>query len=711
MQAIDESASWKAALGKRPILPNESGASGLESRSSSRSLVWRLSNGALAVALPLILLTLVLVAFVANEERQAKRALLVSAAHALANVVELQVDKSVVLANALSHSALLAAADVDGFQRQVSAILTEMPETTMVLYAPDGRAIASSPKLPEGSPLLADSSALVQRAFASGQTYVSDFRPGAGDPGAAHVSVETPVFQNGQPFYEISLILRVDQFATLLRRQKYPAGWLAGVIDRNGLFIARLPERAGTPGALASAEFANASHGASDLVVSHRSIDGERIASAYAATPYGWTAGVAASYALIEGETGGLFLAILFAAAALAASLALSYLFGRRLAARVHEVQTRSEQLVAGAIIEPQQTGVREIDALSEALAKASSILQRRAEHQKRAENDLRKSEEHFRVLADSLPQLVWTASPDGRIEYTNARRELYGSGSVDRADLDRIIHPDDRRATAETWLLASEAGSPYEMEHRLMVAGRGYVWHLSRAVPLLDARRAVVRWYGTTTDIDDSRLREQNIRSLVTEVNHRSRNLLAVAQAIARRSVTRGESAEDFEKKFSDRLLGLVASQDLLTGHDWRGVPLEALVKAQTSNRLRGSERRVAIEGPALMLNPSAAQTLGLALQEMWSNALKYGALSNATGRIAISWTIQDAAGSPGFEMTWRESGGPPVRRNARTGFGRLVIERMAAEGLSAAATLDFDTEGVRWRLAAPLKEIIIAA
>jgi two-component sensor histidine kinase len=711
MQAIDGSASWRPALGKRSILPNETGAGALEPISSSRSLVWRLSNAALAVALPLVILTLVLVAFVANEERQAKRALLVSAAHALANVIELQVDRSIVLANALSHSALLAAADVDGFQRQVGAILTEMPETTLVLNAPDGRAIASSPGLPAGSPLLADRSDLVQRAFAAGQTFVSDVKPGVADRSVAHVSVETPVFQNSQPIYEISLILPADQFASLLHRQNYPQGWLAGVIDRNGMFIARLPVQAGTPGSRASAEFVNASHSASDLVVSHRSIDGERIVSAYAPTPYGWTVGVAASYALIEGESGGLLLAILLAAAALVASLALSYFFGRRLAARVHEMQTRSEQLVAGAPIEPQQTGVREIDALSQALAKASSILRRRAEQQKRAESDLRKSEEHFRVLADSLPQLVWTATPDGRIEYTNARRELYGSGGMDRADWDHIIHPDDRRATAETWLLASESGSPYEMEHRLMVAGRGYVWHLSRAVALLDARRAVVRWYGTTTDINDSRLREQHIRSLVTEVNHRSRNLLAVAQAIARRSVTRGESAQDFEKKFSERLLGLVASQDLLTGHDWRGVPLEALVKAQTSNRLRGSERRVAIQGPALMLNPPAAQTLGLALQELWSNALKYGALSNATGRIAISWTAQDAAGSPGFEMTWRESGGPPVRRNARTGFGRLVIERMAAEGLSAAASLDFDAEGVYWRLTGPLKEIIVAA
>jgi PAS domain S-box-containing protein len=711
MHAVDESAYWKLAIGKRSIPANSSSANASETRSSSRSLVWRLSNAALVIALPLVILTFVLVAFVANEDRQAKRALLVSAAHALAGVIELQIDKYFVLSNALSHSVLLASGDIDAFERQVGEILTETPETTLILSLPDGRVIASSPELPENSPLLPGRADLVQRAFASGDAFLSGLEPGGSDPNSANVSVETPVFHDGHPIYEIGLVLPVDQFAKLLRRQSYPAGWLAGVIDRAGRFVARIPEGSGAPGASASAEFINASRGASDLVVSHRSIEGERIVSAYAPTPYGWTVGVAAPYALVEGGRGGLLLAILFAAAALAASLALSYFFGRRLAARVQELQTRSEQLVAGALIEPQETGVREIDTLSKALAEASSVLRSRAEQQKRAENDLRKSEEHFRLLADSLPQLVWTATPDGRMEYTNARRELYGAGSVGRADWDTIIHPDDRRATAETWLLASEAGSPYEMEHRLMVAGRGYVWHLSRAAPLLDASGAVVRWYGTTTDIDDNKLREQNIRSLVNEVNHRSRNLLAVAQAIARRSVTRGETAQDFEKKFSERLLGLVASQDLLTGHDWRGVPLEALVRAQTSNRLPGSERRVTCQGPAVVLNPPAAQTLGLALQELWSNALNYGALSNATGHIAISWSVRDAVENPSFEITWRESGGPPVRPAPRAGFGRLVIERMAAEGLSATASLDFDTDGVCWRLTAPLKEIIVAA
>ena len=159
-------------------------------------------------------------------------------------------------------------------------------------------------------------------------------------------------------------------------------------------------------------------------------------------------------------------------------------------------------------------------------------------------------------------------------------RREKYGA--IGRTDWEGIIHPDDRRATAEAWLRASEAGVPYEMEHRLFAIGKGYAWHLSRASPLLDAQGEVVRWYGTTTDIDDQKQREENIRDLMAEVNHRSRNLLAVAQAIARCGVSTATTIREFEQRYSDRLVGLAASQDLLTDRNWRGVPLEALVRAQ---------------------------------------------------------------------------------------------------------------------------------
>ena len=246
-------------------------------------------------------------------------------------------------------------------------------------------------------------------------------------------------------------------------------------------------------------------------------------------------------------------------------------------------------------------------------------------------------------------------------------------------------------------------------MEHRLFAIGKGYAWHLSRASPLLDAQGAVLRWYGTTTDIDDQKMREANIRDLMAELNHRSRNLLAVAQAIARCGVANAATVHEFQERYSERLLGLAASQDLLTDRNWRGVPLDALVRAQAALISSSRDRRFVSNGPMVLLNNNATQTLGLALHELCDNALKHGAFSNAEGEVSLHWRINndDAEAAPKFEMIWRESGGPRVNAAPASGFGRVIIERLTAAGLNATSTLSFESEGVIWRLIAPLKEI----
>ena len=418
------------------------------------------------------------------------------------------------------------------------------------------------------------------------------------------------------------------------------------------------------------------------------------------------TVGVAAGASKLALGPGAFLLTSILAALAITGSLVLSYLNSRALARKTRELESKTQTVSNGAPIAAAPTRVREFDGLGDARARTSEFLSLRSDQQRDADQELQTSEEHFRLLADSLPQLVWTARPDGRIDYTSARRENYAA--IGRTDWEGIIHPDDRRATAEAWLRASEAGLPYEMEHRLFAIGKGYSWHLSRASPLLDAKGRVVRWYGTTTDIDDQKQREENIRDLLTEVNHRSRNLLAVAQAIARCGVSTATTIHEFEQRYSDRLLGLAASQDLLTERNWRGVQLEALVRAQVVLPSDWGGKRFASEGPLVLLNPNATQTLGLALHELCSNALKHGALSNDRGNVSLVWRIDENAAEPKFEITWRERGGPQVSAAAVSGFGAVVLERLTAAGLNASSTLSFDPEGLTWRLIAPLREIV---
>lgn len=673
----------------------------------SRSLSWRLGMLTLVIVLPLLVFALAMVGWIAYSDRETTRKALIDDAQGLASDLTSELKAYFLLSAALSHSSLLKEGDLSGFTEQARDILAETPALTLIVSTADGNPVLSIPPLPADSPLLRDRAALVNQAIASGSPFLSDVSV---DPlREAHASIETPVFVDGKPSYEIAMILPLEQFHRLLQRQNLPDGWISGIIDRKGAFVARLPSESTTPGTLASQEFRDASRRPPESIVAHRAITGRKVVSAYASASSGWTVGVAAGASeLVPGPSAFLLTSIL-AGLAIAGSLALSYFTSRSLAQKVRDLQSKTEKVFTGAPIATAPTGVREFDGLSDALARASELLSLRSEQQRRVEQELRASEEQFRLLADSLPQLVWTARPDGRIDYTNVHRDKYGS--IDRTDLEGIIHPDDRRATAEAWLRSSETGAPYEMEHRLFVIGKGYAWHLSRASPLLDAQGVVVRWYGTTTDIDEQKQREENIRELLGEVNHRSRNLLAVAQAIARSGVSTATTVREFEEQYSDRLIGLAATQDLLTDRNWRGVPLEALVQAQVALPLNGRQKRFASEGPEVLLSPTATQTLGLALHELCSNALKHGALSNDDGKVDLVWRIDESGPEPAFEVTWRERGGPRVNRAPISGFGSVVLERLTAAGLNASAALSFDAEGLIWRLNAPLKEIVMTA
>jgi PAS domain S-box-containing protein len=670
----------------------------------SRSLSWRLGVLTLIIVLPLVVFALTMVGWIAHNDREATRKALVDGAYGLADEVAREIQADFLLSAALAHSSLLQHGNLSGFAQQARDILSEARGVTLIVSTKDGDPVLSVPPASSDSTLLRGRAALVSRAIESGSVFLSDVTV---DPALheAHASIETPVFAEGKPVYEIAMILSLEQFRRLLEKQNLPSTWLSGIVDRRGAFVARLPNGPGGPGTLASQEFRDATRRLPDSTVAHTSLTGQKVVSAYAPAAGGWTVGVAAGAGELALGPSAFLLTSILAALAIAGSLVLSYLNSRALARKVRQLESLTEKVFTGAPIAAEPTGIREFDSLGDALARASRLLSLRAAKQHRAEQELRTSEEHFRLLADSLPQLVWTAGPDGRIDYTSARREKYGA--IGRTDWEGIIHPDDRRATAEAWLHASEAGVPYQMEHRLFAIGKGYAWHLSRASPLIDERGAVVRWYGTTTDIDDQKQREGNIRELMAEVNHRSRNLLAVAQAIARCGASTA-TVREFEQRYSDRLLGLAASQDLLTDRNWRGVPIEALVKAQVVLPSDGREKRFASEGPMILLSPNATQTLGLALHELCDNALKHGALSRDCGDVSLVWRIDESGVEPRFEITWRERGGPKVNPVPVFGFGGVVLERLTAAGLNASSTLSFDVKGVTWRLIAPLHEIV---
>jgi two-component sensor histidine kinase len=200
--------------------------------------------------------------------------------------------------------------------------------------------------------------------------------------------------------------------------------------------------------------------------------------------------------------------------------------------------------------------------------------------------------------------------------------------------------------------------------------------------------------------------LREDHIHGLNRELAHRAKNLLAVVQAIARQTKSGSSSTSDYISRLSARIQGLAHTHDLISDTDWRGATLRDLVARQLGPFLDKSER-LEVAGPKILLTPTAAQNIGLALHELASNAREFGALSIADGRVLIDWRL-DAVRHM-LSLSWREEQCPtPDRSDA--GFGRLVLEEIVPAALDGTARLSFEPECVCWELEVSDKHVLPA-
>jgi two-component sensor histidine kinase len=210
-----------------------------------------------------------------------------------------------------------------------------------------------------------------------------------------------------------------------------------------------------------------------------------------------------------------------------------------------------------------------------------------------------------------------------------------------------------------------------------------------------------------------ERRTRDQNehLEFTMRELLHRSKNLLAIIQAMARQSSHGAQSFEDFQSAFASRLRAISHSHDLLVARNWHGAAVEDLVQMQLAPFLPDGSKSVSAEGPHIVLTPKAAENIGLALHELATNSAKYGALSLPSGEVAIRWEI--ASNGPGgaeFCMSWREHGGPPVTFPQKQGFGHRVLMGVAPSALNAKVGLEFPAEGVVWTLRVRASELVSA-
>jgi PAS domain S-box-containing protein len=235
-----------------------------------------------------------------------------------------------------------------------------------------------------------------------------------------------------------------------------------------------------------------------------------------------------------------------------------------------------------------------------------------------------------------------------------------------------------------------------------------GIRWHDLHIEPLRNEAGEIVGLTGASVDVTERKEGEAHLRLLLRELTHRSKNLLAVIQAMARQTARHTGSVDSFLTQFGARLQALAASHDLLVRESWYGASLDELIRSQLGSHIDGSPGQVSIEGPAIALKPEAAQNLGLALHELAANAAKFGALSVPSGRVSVIWTRRDGTTGNSLELDWREEHGPKVKNRRRKGFGSVVIERNLARALDAEVSLEFDPDGLRCHIVIPPSQIL---
>lgn len=334
-----------------------------------------------------------------------------------------------------------------------------------------------------------------------------------------------------------------------------------------------------------------------------------------------------------------------------------------------------------------------------------------------RAEEALRKSEQRL-ALAQAAGHIgSWTRDAGTNAQWWSPTMfELHGlpPGEAPPADAHLAFAEDVERARFEQAIAAALSGDgDINIEYRMRHPLRGERWlaTIGQAEARSNAGQPM-RLVGVTFDISDQKQAERRSALKLAELQHRVRNTLAVVRSLAARSLETSRTLDDFRSHFEGRLGALGRTQGVLARLSGGEVDLEELVRDELLAQAVPDDGHLRIAGPRISLRQKAAELFGLALHELATNAVKYGALARPPGSISITWRIFETSGGPRLGLEWLEKNARPVRpRPRRRGFGSTLIEQGLPYDLGAATSLEIGADGVRCAIELPLGSDLVIA
>ena len=305
-------------------------------------------------------------------------------------------------------------------------------------------------------------------------------------------------------------------------------------------------------------------------------------------------------------------------------------------------------------------------------------------------QNALQHSTEMFRILADSMPQMVWSTLPDGMHDYYNARwYEFTGvpPGSTDGEGWNDMFHPEDQERAWNIWRHSLESGEPYEINYRLRHRSGEYRWTLGRAMPVCNRKGEIIRWVGTCTDIHEAKETAELNEVLSRELSHRIKNIFAIVSGLIGLTVRERPEFAPVASDLQERIAALGRAHEFARPHSEESRPemetnsLRELIGHILAAYPALSEDRLKISGDDHPIDDLSATPLALVFHELATNSAKYGALSAPDGRVEIAIRRDGSF----VTLHWVETNGPPISEApAHIGFGSRLVEMAVVRQLS---------------------------
>jgi PAS domain S-box-containing protein len=597
----------------------------------------------------------------------------------------------------LATSPALQAGDMDRFREHLARANAVYGGIGTVLVQPDGQQIINT-RVPPGAPLPKRSVLTTQNlVFATGKAQISDLQLAAAGP-VPIISVEVPVVLDGGVRYVLATGLTSEYLAGVLR-QHLPEGWTGAIADRSGIVVTRLPD-IGVIGQPLIPDLLRRIGEQSAHWIETTSRTGVPNYSSMLRSPeLGWSVTIGFPRAVVQDR---IWRVSLLLAALIASALGASVLLARAIAGRISRslsfLESNVSALGHGRALQAWPRLISDIDRMETTLLRVRDEIQT-------SRTVIERERRLLEAIVESLPIAVLVIGNQGQVLSVN--RKLLSLWGIAAPHSMRDLHGVERRRPDGTAYAVEDWPIMRALKHGELVDGEEIV-HIARggqrqtlvvtAAPVRDTQASIIAAVAAVYDVTDLRNALTRQELLLAEVNHRVKNTLATIQSVARLSSRGASSVAEFVHSFEKRLLALSAAYDLLTANDWDGAELGALIRATVAAHQHTD--RIAAAGPIVKLSPALTLTLAAALQELTTNAAKYGALSDTKGRVEVGWAVADDT----LRITWVESGGPAVAPPTRKGFGSMLLEQMLRQTGGLDARLDYRPGGLRCELSVVL-------